>query len=71
MEDTETTTQDTTVVADQGKEALKVEAKAPAGTDAPAPSIQATGADAGLTADPVADMRARAAAEQERITAVR
>jgi len=40
----------------------KIEAQAPAG---------AAASDAVLTADPVADMRARAAAEQERIAAVR
>jgi len=58
------------------KEVPKLEAKVPAGTDAPAPSVRAvataaTAADTGLTVDPVADMRARAAAEQERIAAVR
>ena len=59
----QTTTQDTT--AGTGKD-----------TPPPAPTVQAVATiaaapDAGITADPVADMRARAAAEQERITAVR
>jgi len=73
MDTPETATKDTTA-ADQGKEAPKVEAKAPAGTDAPAPSVQAATTPApgeGIAADPVADMRAKAAAEQERIAAVR
>jgi len=57
-------------------DAPKVQAQASEGKEAPAPAIQAaaaTGAaaDAGITLDPVADMRAKAAAEQERIAAVR
>ena len=44
----------------------KIEAQA-----APAAKAGATPVDAALTIDPVADMRARAAAEEERITAVR
>ena len=63
MDGNDTITQDTTATV-EGQEAPKVEAKAQAGTDAPAPSIQAS-------ADPIADMRARAAAEQTRIVAVR
>ena len=60
----QTTTQDT--AAGTGKD-----------TPPPTPTVQAAATtiaaapDAGITADPVADMRARAAAEQERITAVR
>jgi hypothetical protein len=72
MDGIENTTQETTATvegqaspsATPRQAAPKVEAKAPAGTDAPGPSIQAS-------ADPVADMRASAAAEQERIVAVR
>jgi len=50
----------------QGKEAPKVEAQAATGTEASPPV-----ADSPLELDPVADMRAKAAAEQERIAAVR
>ncbi len=62
MDETNTDKTNTTA-ADLGKEAPKVEAKAPAGTDAPAPCIQGaattpTAPDAGITVDPVADMRA-------------
>jgi len=47
-------------------------AQAATGTDAGAPAIQASATqDAGITINPVADMRARAAAEQLRIAAVR
>ena len=67
MDGNENTNQDTTATV-EGKDATKVEARSQAGTDAPAPSIQAS---AGITADPVADMRASAAAEQTRIVAVR
>ncbi|HQL76239.1 MAG TPA: hypothetical protein PLD58_23910 [Phycisphaerae bacterium] len=75
MDETNTDKTNTTA-ADPGKEAPKVEAKAPAGTDAPAPPVQAaataaTMPDAGITVDPVADMRVHAAAEQRRIAAVR
>jgi len=73
MDAIDTTTKDTTTT-DQGTDATKVEAKAPVGTEAPAPSVQtvATAApDLGATVDPVADMRVRAAAEQQRIAAVR
>jgi len=50
--------------------------QATTGTDAGAPAIAAcaaviTAPDAGVAPDPVADMRARAAAEQQRIAAVR
>ena len=54
-----------------GTEATTVDAQAPAGTDAGTPAIHASASGAAFTADPVADMRARAAAEQLRITAVR
>ena len=65
MDETITTnSQDSTATATGGgTEAAKVEAQAPADTEAGAPVIAA--------ADPVADMRARAAAEQQRIAAVR
>ena len=48
----------------------------PAAAETAAPPVQAAAAgaaasDAGISVDPVADMRARAAAEQERITAIR
>jgi len=69
MDGNENTTQDTTATV-EGKDATKVEAKAQTGADAPAPSVQAS-AGAGITATCVADMRASAAAEQERIVAVR
>ncbi|MFA6134567.1 MAG: Mu-like prophage major head subunit gpT family protein [Phycisphaerae bacterium] len=59
------------VEGSEGKEALKVEAQqARTGMEAQPPAVQAAGAT-GIEADPVADMRARAAAEQERIAAVR
>jgi len=62
--------------AGKGKEAQKPKGQAAGGKEAPAPAIEAaaaTGAapEAGITPDPVADMRAKAAAEQERIAAVR
>jgi len=69
-------------VADQGKDASSADAQAGKGTDAPKVEAKAADKDAGtppvrpaaaagMTADPVADMRAEAAAEQERIAAVR
>jgi hypothetical protein len=60
MTDTDTTVQTTTqdTTAGTGKDTL-------------APAVQAAAPNAGIIADPVADMRVRAAAEQERITAVR
>ena len=76
MDGNDTITEETAATV-EGQDAPKVEAKAPSGTDAPSPSaclpgrqVQAS-ADAGITADPVADMRASAAAEQTRIAAVR
>jgi len=69
------TDQDTTAVADQGRDASNADAQA-AGKDAGVPAIESAAtksapADDGITADPVADMRAEAATEQERIAAVR
>ncbi len=61
MDGIETITESTAAAVDRAKETPNVEA-----------GIQAAAtADAGITADPVADMRVRAAAEQERIAAVR
>jgi len=68
-----------TAVAESGKDAQDAQASqrdvpygAKAGKEASPPAIAASAtADAGLTADPVADMRSRAAAEQQRIAAVR
>jgi hypothetical protein len=60
MTDTDTTVQTTTQDTTAGT-----------GKDTPAPAVQAAAPDAGITADPVADMRARAGAELERIAAVR
>ena len=70
-ENVNTTTQEPQTV--DGKDAPAVTAQASAGKEAGTPAIQASAAsiDSGITADPVADMRARAAAEQERIAAVR
>ncbi len=67
MDGTDTTSTDTT---SEGKEAPKVEAQATTGTEAGTPAVKAA-ADTGIMADPIADMRARAAAEQQRIAAVR
>jgi hypothetical protein len=58
-----------------GKDASQANGQATAGTDAPAPAIQAAAVTAAapasaVTADPVADMRAGAAAEAKRIAAV-
>ncbi|NLF31332.1 MAG: hypothetical protein GX591_10655, partial [Planctomycetes bacterium] len=76
MEGKDKSKQDTTVQDGAGKDAATATAQATAGTEAGPPAIQASAApatapDASLTVDPVADMRARAAAEQERIAAVR
>ena len=73
MDGTDTTTSTSTTTTVEGTEAQKVQGQA-AGMEAGAPPIKAaavTAADAGIVADPIADMRARAAAEQERIVAVR
>jgi len=74
--DENTSDKNTAEAADQGKDATEVERQADAGTEAGGPAIEASAATAtapntGITADPVADMRARAAAEQTRIAAVR
>ncbi len=70
--DENTKDKSTAATADSGKEAPKVEAQAAAGTDAGAPAVEASAAPAGIEGvDPVADMRIKAAAEQQRITAVR
>ena len=74
MDSSDTSKQDKTAQDGTGKDTAA--ATATAGQDAAAPPIaaQATvvgAAEVGITADPVADMRARAAAEQERIAAVR
>jgi len=68
--------QDATVTA--GKDAGQESGQGAAGKEAGAPVIQAeaklstpSAPDAGITVDPVADMRAKAAAEQTRIAAVR
>jgi len=69
MDGTETTSTSTTTSV----EGTEVQAGT-SGKDAQVPPIQAaavTAADAGIVADPVADMRARAAAELDRIAAVR
>ena len=74
--DENTSDKKTTASADQGTDATEVQPQVDAGTEAGGPAIEAsatttTAPDAGMTADPVADMRARAAAEQKRIAAVR
>ena len=82
MEDT-TKTQTTTTTtgtdaptAPAGKDAGGAQTTTPASATAPAPvktvahNVQAAAQTMGLEADPVADMRARYAAEQERIAAV-
>ena len=84
MDGKDTTTQDpASPSATPGQAPTKVEGQADAGTprrgsgqeDAGKPKVEAaaaaTATDGGIIADPVADMRARAAAEQERIAAVR
>jgi len=77
MDATKTDKQGDTVVAGAGKETPAVQAgtdKAPAKIEAqaaPAAKADAPAIDSVLTVDPVADMRAKAASEQERITAVR
>ncbi|MBE3098894.1 MAG: hypothetical protein IMZ44_17400 [Planctomycetes bacterium] len=76
MDATKTDKQGETVVAAAGKETPVVRAgtdKAPAKIEAQAPPAKADApaVDSVLTIDPVADMRMRAAAEEERIAAVR
>jgi len=76
MDGNDKSKQDKTVQDGTGKDAATATAQATAGKEAGAPAIQAsattaTAPDAGLTVDPVADMRDRMAAEQERIAAVR
>ena len=76
MDATKTDKQGEIVAAGAGKETPAVQAgtdKAPAKIEAQAPAAKADAAavDSVLTIDPVADMRARAAAEEERIAAVR
>jgi hypothetical protein len=65
--------QDKAVQGNEGKEAPAATAQVATGTEAGPPAIQASApaADAGIAPDPAADMRAKAAAEQERIAAVR
>ncbi|MCJ7544062.1 MAG: hypothetical protein MUP47_05770, partial [Phycisphaerae bacterium] len=65
--------QDKAVQGNEGKEATAATAQVATGTEAGPPAIQASApaADAGIAPDPAADMRAKAAAEQERIAAVR
>ena len=75
MDGNDNSRQDKTLGSD-GRDAATATAQATAGTEARPPAIQAaattaTMPDAGLTLDPVADMRARAAAEQTRIASVR
>jgi len=76
------TDQDAAAVAGQGKDVQNADAQAGKGNDAPKVEAKAgdkdagtppvrPAADDGITADPVADMRAEAAAEQERIASVR
>ncbi len=57
--------------AAEGREKPETDAGAPAKVEAAAAPAAAGAPDAGLELDPVADMRAKAAAEQERIAAVR
>jgi len=67
MDSTDTTASTSSTTSVEGTDGTQ-------GKDTKVPPVQAaavTAADAGVTADPVADMRARAAAEQERIVAVR
>ena len=76
MDATKTDKQDEIVAAGSGKETPAVQAgtdKAPAKIEAQVPPAKAGAApvDAALVIDPVADMRARAAAEEERIASVR
>jgi len=75
MDGNDTIKQDKTAEGIEGKEAPAATAQATAGTEAGTPAIKAAAttatAGAGITADPVADMRASAAAEQTRIAAVR
>jgi hypothetical protein len=69
MDETKTQEQEKTVAAGKetpGKDAPVVEAQATPPAKADAPTV-----DAALTVDPVADMRAKMASEQERIAAVR
>ena len=65
MKNTENTTQETTSAAEN-----TVDAKESNDHNASAPPINAA-ADISSAADPIAEMRARAAAEQERIAAIR
>ncbi len=71
MDQAETNTQNTAAATgnQDAAKAPNVQAKA-AGTNPSGSSVQAE-ADVGITADPVANMRAEAAAEQQRIIAVR
>ena len=75
MDGNDTIKQDKTAEGIEGKEAPTATAQATAGTEAGTPAIKAAAttvtAGTGITADPVADMRASAAAEQTRIAAVR
>jgi hypothetical protein len=78
MDGIDTIKQDKTVEGIEGKEAPVAAAQATAGTEADTPAIKAAAttvtAGAGIPprrTDPVADMRASAAVEQERIAAVR
>jgi len=65
-------TNQTVEVEQTATEGAAVQAQATTGTEAGAPAVQAAvSQDAGITIDPVADMRTRAAAEQQRIEAVR
>ncbi len=75
MDGNDKSKQDKTVQDGTGKDAATVTAQATAGKEAGAPAVQASATttalpDTGVAADPVAELRDRMVAEQERIAAV-